>query len=162
VVAVGNREVLLYHERAFFDAAAMRAYVCTHFSGDRRPAFVEVRSSEVTVEDAVTSYLFNSQLVCPPGQPMLLIVARECEENPRVWSRIQQIVADDANPIGGVRVFDLRQSMDNGGGPACLRLRVVLKAQERLAVNDRCWITPKRFEELSAWVSKHYRDKLEP
>lgn len=166
VVAVGNREVLLYHERAFLDPAAMRAYVCTHFSGDRRPAFVEVRGAEVTVDDAVSSYLFNSQLICPPdahgnADKMLLIVARECEENPRVWSRIQQIVDDKTNPIAGVRVFDLRQSMDNGGGPACLRLRVVLDQQERLAVNDRCWITPKRFEELCAWVEQHYRDKLE-
>ena len=164
VVAVGNREVLLYHERAFLDAAAMRAYVCTHFSGERRPVFIEVRDSEVTVADAVSSYLFNSQLICPPdkGGKMLLIVAQECEGNPRVWSRIQQIVADKGNPIAGVRVFDLRQSMDNGGGPACLRLRVVLTSEERVAVNDRCWITPKRFEELSAWVQKHYRDRLEP
>jgi succinylarginine dihydrolase len=162
VVSVGNREVLLYHERAFLDAAAVRAYVCTHFSGERRPVFIEVRGAEVSIDDAVTSYLFNSQLVCPPGGGMLLIVARECEENPRVWARIQQIVADKGNPIDAVRVFDLRQSMDNGGGPACLRLRVVLNSQERLAVNDRCWITPKRFEELSAWVEKHYRDKLDP
>lgn len=166
VVSVGNREVLLHHERAFVDAAAMRAYVCTHFSGERRPAFVEVLTSEVSLEEAVSSYLFNSQLVCPPdahgkADRMLMIVAHECEENPRVWSRIQQMVADPANPIGDVQVFDLRQSMDNGGGPACLRLRVVLTSQERLAVNDRCWITPKRFDELCRWVEQNYRDKLE-
>ena len=50
--------------------------------------------------------------------------------------------------------------MDNGGGPACLRLRVVLKTEERLAVNGKCWITPKRYGELTKWVEKHYRDKL--
>jgi succinylarginine dihydrolase len=160
VIAVGNRELLLYHERAFVDAAAIRTYVCTHFSGERRPSFVEVRSSEVSVADAVSSYLFNSQLLCPPGGGMLLIVARECEENPRVWEKIQQIVAAKDNPISGVKVFDLRQSMNNGGGPACLRLRVALKPEEKLAVNDRCWITPKRYEELVAWVEQHYRDKL--
>ena len=202
VIAVGNREVLLYHEHAFVDASAMRAFVCTHFTGSRRPAFVEVRDAEVSVADAVSSYLFNSQLVCPPqtstsdlGSPaviprpalrgegraaggasgrvreetprdrgvsggMLLICARECEENPRVWERIQQIVADPANPVSGVCVFDLRQSMNNGGGPACLRLRVVLTASERAAVNAKSWITPKRFDELCAWVNKHYRDQL--
>jgi succinylarginine dihydrolase len=160
VIAVGNRELLLYHERAFHDASAIRTYVCTHFSGERRPAFVEVRTNEVSVADAVSSYLFNSQIVCPPAGGMLLIVARECEENPRVWAKVQEIVAAKDNPITDVRVFDLRQSMDNGGGPACLRLRVALKSEERLAVNSRCWITPKRYEELVAWVGKHYRDKL--
>ena len=160
VIAVGNREVLLYHEHAFVDASAMRAFVCTHLTGSRRPAFVEVRDAEVSVADAVSSYLFNSQLVCPPGGGMLLICARECEENPRVWERIQQIVADPANPVSGVRVFDLRQSMNNGGGPACLRLRVVLTSPERAAVNAKSWITPKRFDELCAWVNKHYRDQL--
>jgi succinylarginine dihydrolase len=162
VIAVGNREVLLYHERAFLDTAAVRAWVCTHLTGSRRPAFVEVRENEVSVSQAVSSYLFNSQLVCPPDGGMLLVCAKECEEQPRVWQKIRQIVDDPANPISDVRVFDLRQSMNNGGGPACLRLRVVLSATERAAVNPKCWITPKRFDELTRWVEKHYRDRLEP
>src|SRR5262249_13414304 len=151
---VGNREVLLYHEQAFADTTAVRAWAEAQL--DCPPVFVEVKVAGATVAEAVATYLFNSQLVCLPprraargadqGGGMLLACARECQENPRVWQTIQAIVADKANPITGVKVFDLRQSMRNGGGPACLRLRVVLNDAERGAVNPRCWITPKRFE----------------
>jgi succinylarginine dihydrolase len=160
VIAVGNREVLLYHQEAFLDAKALRGWVCTHFEGERRPVFIEVTSAEVGVDEAVASYLFNSQLICPPAGGMLLVVARECEEHPRVWSKIQRIVEDTANPISEMRVFDLRQSMNNGGGPACLRLRVVLNDEERQAVNSRAWVDAERFAELNVWVDKHYRDRL--
>ncbi|HEY1077716.1 MAG TPA: N-succinylarginine dihydrolase [Fontimonas sp.] len=161
VIAVGNRELLLYHEQAFVDTGSLRSWICTHFEGERRPVFVEIGSDELSVGDAVSSYLFNSQLVCPPGAGMQMVVARECEENPRVWATIQRILADAANPIEGVRVFDLRESMNNGGGPACLRLRVVLTARERAAVNPGAWLNSRRYGELINWVDKHYRDRLE-
>ncbi|MDP9142690.1 MAG: N-succinylarginine dihydrolase [Pseudomonadota bacterium] len=160
VIAVGNREVLLYHEQAFVDAQSLRGWICTHFSGERRPAFVEIGSDELSVTDAVTSYLFNSQLVCPPNGGMLMIVARECQESPKVWATIQRIIADPGNPVDGVQVFDLRESMNNGGGPACLRLRVVLNAKERAAVNSSAWLTNRRYGELMSWVDKHYRERL--
>lgn len=160
VIAVGNREVLLYHEQAFVDAPALRSWICTHLQGARRPVFIEIPESEVSLDEAVTSYLFNSQLVCPAEGGMRLIVARECEDSAPVWSALQRILADPANPIDGIAVFDLRQSMRNGGGPACLRLRVVLTAEERAAVAPDVWITPERHAELRTWVDKHYRDRL--
>ncbi|MBI3171620.1 MAG: N-succinylarginine dihydrolase, partial [Hydrocarboniphaga effusa] len=109
VIAVGNRELLLCHEQAFVDPQSVRAWICTHLSGTRRPVFVEIATAELGVDEAVASYLFNSQLVCPPGGGMRLIVARECEEHARAWAAIQRIVGDPANPVDGVHVFDLRQ-----------------------------------------------------
>ena len=162
VIAVGNREVLLHHEQAFVDTQALRRWICTRFQGARRPALVEISTSEVDLDEAIASYLFNSQLVCPPGGGMRLIVARECEESAPVWAALQRILADPANPIDGISVFDLRQSMHNGGGPACLRLRVVLTETERAAVAPGIWITPKRHADLLSWVDKHYRDRLTP
>lgn len=164
VIAVGNREVLLHHEDAFADAAALRQWITQNWPGareqSRKPVFIEVPRSAVSVEDAVSSYLFNSQLVCPPDGGMQLIVSSECQENPRVWQQIQRIVEDAGNPLTQVRVFDLRQSMRNGGGPACLRLRVVLSEAERGAVNASSWITPERYDALTAWVMRYYRDRL--
>ena len=160
VIAVGNREVLLYHEDAFVDAAALRQWIDTQWRGSRAPVFIEVPRARVSVAEAVSSYLFNSQLICPPGGGMQMIVASECQEHPRVWDEIERIVADPANPITQVQVFDLRQSMRNGGGPACLRLRVVLTAAERDAVNPGSWLTPERYDALVAWVRQHYRDRL--
>ncbi|NGY05474.1 N-succinylarginine dihydrolase [Solimonas terrae] len=160
VIAVGNREVLLHHEQAFADAQALRAWICTHLHGERRPVFVEVPEAEVSLADAVASYLFNSQLICTADGTMRLIVAQESREHAGVWRTIQRIIADEGNPIAAVDVFDLRQSMRNGGGPACLRLRVVLNPAEQAAVNPLCWIDAAQAERLSQWVSRHYRDRL--
>ena len=91
---------------------------------------------------------------------MRLIVAQECREHARAWALVQELLADNSNPIDSVEVFDLRQSMNNGGGPACLRLRVVLTNAERAAVNPRVWIAAQRQTELDTWVQRHYRDRL--
>jgi succinylarginine dihydrolase len=160
VIAVGNRELLLYHADAFADAQAVRGWVTAQWRGARAPVFVEVARERIAVEEAVSSYLFNSQLVCPPSGGMHLILAQECRENPRVWAEVQRLLEDPGNPISEAHVFDLRQSMRNGGGPACLRLRVVLTEAERAAVNASSWLTPERHAELEAWVQQHYRDRL--
>jgi succinylarginine dihydrolase len=152
--------MLLYHQTAFADTAGLIDWIRTNWRGARKPAFVEVATADVSVDDAVRSYLFNSQLVCPPDGSMRLIAASECEENPRVWAQIQRIVESPDNPLTQVHVFDLRQSMRNGGGPACLRLRVVLTEAERGAVNPGSWIDDARYEALAAWVRSHYRDRL--
>ncbi len=158
VIAVGNRELLFFHEQAFIDGVELKLHLQRALPAVR---FVEVRNTEVSVADAVTSYLFNSQLVCLPGREgHTLIVAQECAENKKVWACIQRLVAEQGNPINDVQVFDLRQSMHNGGGPACLRLRVVLTPAERAAVNAQSWITDAKADALEAWVKAHYRDRL--
>ena len=158
VIAVGNRELLFCHEQAFVDTAGLKAQLQAALPALR---IVTVRNTEVSVADAVASYLFNSQLVCLPGQKgHTLVVAQECREHAKVWACIQRLVADAACPIEGVQVFDLRQSMHNGGGPACLRLRVVLSDAERAAVNPQGWITPQKADALEAWARQHYRDRL--
>lgn len=158
VIAVGNRELLFFHEQAFIDGGELKLHLQRALPAVR---FVEVRNTEVSVADAVASYLFNSQLVCLPGREgHTLIVAQECAENKKVWACIQRLVAEQGNPINDVQVFDLRQSMHNGGGPACLRLRVVLTPAERAAVNAQSWITDAKADALEAWVKTHYRDRL--
>src|SRR3546814_1835748 len=96
----------------------MRAWICTHLHGERRPVFVTISDSEVPLADAIASYLFNSQLVCTADGAMRLIVAQESRDHAGVWRAIESMVADDRNPIAAAEVFDLRQSMRNGGGPA--------------------------------------------
>jgi succinylarginine dihydrolase len=121
VVAVANERVLLAHEQAFADKGALIAACEREVSGFE---YVEVPAADVPLADAIRSYLFNAQLVTPPdGQPTL-IVPSEARETPTVWRWIERHVAGNG-PIRRVEVVDVRQSMANGGGPACLRLRVV-------------------------------------
>ncbi len=160
VIAVGNGEVLFHHQDAFLHTDAMLAELQGKMAlrgGD----FISVcvPREAVTVEDAVRSYLFNSQLLTRNDGSMLLIVPEECRNNERVWAYLQQLTSG-LGPIREVKVFDLKQSMQNGGGPACLRLRVALKAQELAAVNPGVIMTPALYDTLVAWVDKHYRDSL--
>ncbi|HWV09119.1 MAG TPA: N-succinylarginine dihydrolase, partial [Pseudomonas sp.] len=160
VIAVGNGEVLFYHQDAFLDTDRVLAELAEKLA--RRGAgftAVCVPRSAVAVEDAVRSYLFNSQLLSRDDGSMLLIVPEECRNNANVWTYLQQLTSSNG-PIREVQVFDLKQSMQNGGGPACLRLRVALKDSELAAVNPGVIMTPSLYDTLNAWVDKHYRDRL--
>ncbi|MBV6259105.1 N-succinylarginine dihydrolase, partial [Pseudomonas aeruginosa] len=112
-----------------------------------------VPRDQVAVEDAVKSYLFNSQLLSKADGSMLLVVPEECRNNPRVWNYLDQLTGDDG-PIREVKVFDLKQSMQNGGGPACLRLRVALQERELAAVNPGVIMSAGLYDTLVAWVDR--------
>ncbi|WP_407732666.1 N-succinylarginine dihydrolase [Pseudocitrobacter faecalis] len=156
VIAVSNRQVLLCHEQAFINQSALMTELTR-----RVPGFtpIEVPTSRVTVADAVATYLFNSQLLSKPDGSMLLVLPAECETNPRVWRYLNELLEQD-NPISELKVFDLRESMANGGGPACLRLRVVLTEEEYHAVNPAVLMNDTLFATLNNWVDRYYRDRL--
>ena len=107
----------------------------------------------------ISSYLFNSQLLSLPNGETVLVLPQECEENSQVKQYVEQLVTSQQG-IDKVMIFDLKQSMANGGGPACLRLRVVLNEQELQAINPEVLMTGDKFAVLNQWVDKHYRDRL--
>jgi len=162
VIAVGNRSTLFCHELAFVEPKAvydeLRRKLAVH---DAPFHVIEVPDAQVGVADAVSSYLFNSQLLSRADGSQILVVPQECRENPRVANYLDELVAK-RGPIDEVLVFDLRESMKNGGGPACLRLRVALSEAERAAVAPGVWINDTLFARLDAWIEKHYRDRLAP
>lgn len=165
VASVGNRNLLFYHENAFLDASKTlsdlrKAYeeVC---EGEFRS--LEVKASQVSMLDAVKSYLFNSQLLTLPDETTALIAPTECQETESVRKYLDALSKDSSSPIQSFHFMDLRQSMRNGGGPACLRLRVVLTKAEMKACSGRVFFEKdddKLYKKLVAWVNKHYRDQL--
>ena len=159
VIAVGHRNVLLCHERAFVDQHA----TLVELARKAGPQFVPivVRDADVSLAEAVATYLFNSQLVTRADGRMLLVAPAEVNESPRVAAWLAQLVASDG-PIAEVATFDLRESMRNGGGPACLRLRVALTAAERAAVGANVFLDAALAADLEAWIHRHYRDRLVP
>ena len=135
VVAVANERVLFAHEKAFADKAALLAQLERLVPGFE---YVEVPEAEVPLADAIRSYLFNAQLVTPPDGQMTLVAPSECRETPSVSAWIDRHLAGNG-PIRRVEIVDVRQSMANGGGPACLRLRVVADPSDvdpRFLVDD--------------------------
>ncbi len=162
VIAVGNGNVLFYHEQAFADEGkvlnALRQALATV---DTPFAPVRVDARDVPVADAVASYLFNSQLLTKPDGRMALVIPHECHENKAVARYLEQLRADDGQ-IDELIDFDLRQSMRNGGGPACLRLRVALTEAEAAAMHQGVIMTEPLYAALVDWVGRYYRDRLEP
>ncbi len=163
VVAVANEDTIFAHELAFADRQA--AYDAM------RKAFpslqvVEVPESAVSLEDAITSYLFNAQLVTQPdpgsasgaGAGMALVVPEECRENARVWSYLEGMLAGNG-PIREVVPVDVRQSMANGGGPACLRLRVVCDPAN---VDPRFLLTEAKADAMEGVIAATWPEQIDP
>jgi succinylarginine dihydrolase len=159
VIAVGAGPVLFCHERAFLDQAAVIRRLREAFPGDLE--VIEVPQSLVSLADAVETYLFNSQLLARPDGTMLLVVPEECRRNPRVSRYLDDLVKSGGS-IREVLSFDLRESMRNGGGPACLRLRVELTAAQAAAMHRGVILDDALHGKLAAWVEAHYRDRIAP
>lgn len=159
VIAVGNQNCLFYHEKAFLETQSVLEQLQQAF-GENPMAFVMVPDKDVSVEDAVTSYLFNSQLITLSDNHMAIIAPSECQENPRVKAFLDSLLQQANTPIKEVKIFDVKQSMKNGGGPACLRQRVVLNQTELNQANQAVFINDALYKTLTAWVEKHYRDRL--
>lgn len=157
VIAVGNGNTLFYHDMAFLNEAQMLEEIRERLTGAELET-VRVSSTDVPLEDAVASYLFNSQLLNTPDG-MLLAVPGECREVASVSRYLDTLLASDG-PITAVEVFDVKQSMRNGGGPACLRLRVVLNDDELHAMHQGVILTDALYERLTTWVETHYRNEL--
>src|SRR5690554_3707495 len=157
VIAVGNQNVLFYHEQAFVDTQNKLREIEQKLGATMH--FIEVPTSAVSVQDAVNTYLFNTQLVTLPDGKMIIVAPTECEEHEGVAAYLRELTEDNG-PISDVRYFDVKQSMRNGGGPACLRLRVAMNDQELAAVNQACIMNDTLFSRLNLWVDTHYRDEL--
>jgi succinylarginine dihydrolase len=162
VVCVGALDTLFFHELAFEDTAATQAAIRRAADGLFEPIFVEVSAADLPLADAISSYLFNSMLIQVPGEDRLtLICPTETRDNPRSHAVAQALAASNG-PIGRVSYVDVRQSMRNGGGPACLRLRVVLTQAELAATNPAMRLTDDLHARLSDWAGRWYRDELRP
>jgi succinylarginine dihydrolase len=155
VVAVANETVLFAHEQAFEDRPAFYAELRRLLP---QIEIIEVPASAVSLEDSISSYLFNAQLVTLPAGGMALILPEEARDTPSVWGWLLELVAGNG-PIRELFVVDVRQSMANGGGPACLRLRVVA---DPAAVDPRFMADEGKLDRLAALVEAEWPERIEP
>ena len=155
VVAVANERVLFTHARAFADQQGAYAAIRAAF-----PALevVEVPEDAVSLEEAIRTYLFNAQLLTLPSGEMALVVPSECQDSPSVWSWCEKMLASNG-PIRKVILVDVRQSMANGGGPACLRLRVVA---DPATVDARFLLDEAKATRIEAVVAEMWPERIEP
>jgi succinylarginine dihydrolase len=157
VLAVGNGDFLMLHELAFADREstlrALREKVGPSFR-------YEVASAkDLPIADAVAGYPFNSQLVTVGNGEMAIVAPEDSRELPACRAFLERVASGD-NPVKAVHYRDVRQSMHNGGGPACLRLRVAMTEDEVRAVKARVFFDAALGDELTAWITRHYREQL--
>jgi succinylarginine dihydrolase len=164
VASVGNKNVFLYHEEAFVDTPLVINRLAEKMEQIANSSLIaiQVESQKISMSDAVKAYLFNSQIVSINKDHMALIAPNECNQIPSVREFIENLISDPSNPIREVHYLNVRESMRNGGGPACLRLRVPLTTQEIEASHAEVFLSDKLYDKLKAWIQKHYRDRLTP
>ncbi len=169
VIAVSNEYVLLVHERAYANGMAdiqniEAAYSALH--PEKKLCSIIIRDADLSVEEAVRTYLFNSQIVTKPDGSMAIIAPTELQTlyDGKAAKLMERIRADATNPITEVHYLDLRQSMRNGGGPACLRLRVPMsKAQiEAMKKHVNVLVHDALMEKLERIIEAYYPEQLTP
>lgn len=155
VVAVANERVLFTHEQAFEYPEETYAQIRTLMPDAE---IVVVPANRVSLADAIQSYLFNAQLVTLPDSGMALILPSEAQANANVWGWLSEMVAGNG-PIRELVPVDVRQSMANGGGPACLRLRVVADPP---LVDARFIADETKLDRIAAVISEYWPESISP
>ena len=159
VICVADQNLIFYHELAFTNTKE----VLKEIEEKLRPTpllRIPVQNQEVSLNESVASYLFNSQLL-PIGENLWMLLAPiECDTIPTVKNYLKSLTQNSA--IQEVHFIPIRQSMQNGGGPACLRLRVTLTKDEASSIHKGVCLNQKLYEQLKVWIKKHYRNQIEP
>jgi succinylarginine dihydrolase len=164
VISVGNKQVFFYHEKAFVGTDTIIQEIDEKVKEfcDTSMIFIRVSENDIPLEEVVKTYLFNSQLVSVEDNLMAMIAPIECQQHDNVRNFLEKLTKDPNNPIKTIHYLNLKESMNNGGGPACLRLRVVLNQHEVRAIHENVLLSEKLYVKLASWIDKHYRDKLSP
>lgn len=155
VVAVANERVLFTHELAFADPEGTYAAIRVALP---EAEIVVVPTEAVSLADAIKSYLFNAQLLTLPSGEMGLVIPLEAWEHPAVRAWLDTMLASNG-PIRRVLPVDVRQSMANGGGPACLRLRVVA---DPATVDPRFLLDEAKIALIETIVATHWPESISP
>jgi succinylarginine dihydrolase len=158
VLAVGNGAFLMLHELAFADGQRLVDDL-RRLLGDEL-FVVRATSAELPVQRAIAAYPFNSQVLTLADGGMVVVAPEDAREDAASRAFLDRVAA--GGPVRAVHYIDVRQSMHNGGGPACLRLRVPLEDAEMQALSARVLLDDALHDALAAWIDRHYRDRLVP
>lgn len=159
VICTTDQNLIFYHELAFVNTEK----ILQEIEKKLYPVpliKIPVQTQDISLREAVSSYLFNSQLLPIEKEGWMLLAPEECKHIPVVHDYIKFLTQNSV--IKEVHFIPIRQSMQNGGGPACLRLRVVLTEEEAQAVHKGVCLSEKLYEQIKTWIKKHYREKLHP
>ncbi len=153
VIAVGHNDLFFFHEEAYTNTQAVIEQI------SKLGPFTQVRvqKKELSVEAAVKSYIFNSQFLTLPGGETVVICPSEVQAHPQA-----RAIVEGRLPVDRIYYLCLNQSMKNGGGPACLRLRVPLTSRELAAIDPGFIFTHTLYEKLKKIITNYYPESYTP
>lgn len=161
VVSVTHKNIMFCHEQAFLAQDALHQRLTAIFAAHEETLYwIEVPAKRITLADAIKSYIFNSQIITTSQNKVILLVPEECRETIQVWDYLNELVLDHHCPFSEIKTVDLSQSMRNGGGPACLRLRIPLIPDALDSVYSGVFFSHELDRQLRLWIHTHYRDRL--
>ncbi len=156
VIALSTCDRMIVHEHAFIDAHRQQLLKAAENGQGWRVR--EVRADELSLAEAVKTYLFNSQYLRLPDGSYVLVVPQESAESQQVSALLHTLISEGF--VDAIHPIEVRESMRNGGGPACLRLRVVLTPDQATQIHSGIVMTDACCDAISGWVRTHYRDRL--
>jgi len=154
VIAMSHANFLAYHEQAFWDDSQLKVLPETIIQRI-------IRSDELSLHDAVATYFFNAQIVTTGPDQMAILFPQEVANHAKAKALAETILAEK-NPVTAIHFLDLRESMKNGGGPACLRLRVPMTDASIAAMHQGVRFTPRLYQRLKGLIESRYRDHVSP
>jgi len=160
IVSLANEEIFIFHQEAFADRVELERtlhYLKEHVKGFQS---LEILSSDISLADLVSSYLLNSQLITVQNNEMLMLLPEEVQNHTNCMRWLDEV--QSSSSIKHIEFVDIRQSMMNGGGPACLRFKAVVNDEEFSGLNDKFLLNPEKLMSLRALITNHYRDELRP
>jgi succinylarginine dihydrolase len=160
IVSLANEEVFIFHQEAFADRVELERVLRQlkdHVKGFHP---IEILSKDISLDDLVSSYLLNSQLITVKNNEMMMLLPEEVQNYGNCMKWLEEIKS--SSPIKRFEFVDIRQSMMNGGGPACLRFKAVVNIDELDKINKKFLLSPEKLINLRALVSKHFRDRINP
>jgi succinylarginine dihydrolase len=160
IVSLANEEVFIFHQEAFADRVELERVL--HQLKDHVKGFhpIEILSKDISLDDLVSSYLLNSQLITVKNNEMMMLLPEEVQNYGNCMKWLEEIKS--SSPIKRFEFVDIHQSMMNGGGPACLRFKAVVNIDELDKINKKFLLSPEKLINLRALVSKHFRDRINP
>lgn len=164
VISTSNHSLFLFHEEAFIDTGYVIDQLKSKLEEVCESELIAVKASsdQITLDEAVSTYIFNSQILTLPDKNMIILAPQECEENQKTHFFLQELVQNPTLPINNVIYLNLKESMRNGGGPACLRIRVRLNDNELAGCHQGIFFNEIRYIQLKEWIEKYFREHLTP
>jgi succinylarginine dihydrolase len=163
VISTGNLNLFIYHEKAFVNQDEIITQLKSKYQNLNKENLItlEIKEDEIALTDAVSSYLFNSQILSPTTEQMILVCPLECKVNIKIAKYINDKSIGNPNiPINKVHYIDLQESMRNGGGPACLRLRIVMNETQIKNTKQEIFFNEVLYDKLNNWIDRFYSEEL--